>query len=322
MLSIILGILKVIGIILLIVLGLVLLILAIVLFVPIRYQGIGEITDEKKEAHIKVTWLLHAIRIKVDYGYPDNPQISVKALWIDVMKLLEKKKSKSQSADTADSEATELTETVDGTQAVDDTQTVAERIEADTETDTEEADALDEKDEAGVEANAKDTVGDVAVEDAAEAEKTKETLREKIDKIVFKITSVYDKIKSILGNIKYYWDVLNEEDTKGLIAHAFEALFKILKSIRPRKLRVTAEFGFDTPDTTGQLYGLYWSFKPALGEHVELTPNFEEKVLVGDLYFKGRITIFVILINGLKILFDKRLKPLFDKLKNGGKQNG
>ena len=62
------------------------------------------------------------------------------------------------------------------------------------------------------------------------------------------------------------------------------ALLKILKKIRPKKLIINAEVGFDSPDTTGKLYGLYWTVKPALGEDVNVTPNFEEAIIEGDFY--------------------------------------
>jgi len=155
-----------------------------------------------------------------------------------------------------------------------------------------------------------------------EKAKPKENLREKLNKIVNKITSVYNKVNDILANIQYYLELLQEEGTKALLGTTLDALIRILKKIRPRKLIINAEIGFDTPDTTGKLYGLFWAFKPALGEDVNITPNFEEKVLEGNFYFKGRITIFTILINGLRIVLNKNFKPFLKKIKNGGLNNG
>ena len=86
MLAVILGILKVIGIILLVLILLVLFILAIVLFVPIRYKGGGLIDKTRKEADIKVTWLLHAVNVSVDYKHPDKPNILIKILGINIEK--------------------------------------------------------------------------------------------------------------------------------------------------------------------------------------------------------------------------------------------
>ena len=92
MLAVFLGILKVIGIILLVLLLLVLFILAIVLFVPIRYQGKGLIDETRKEAQVKVTWLLHALSVRVEYKHPDKPSILIKLLGINIEKFKRKPK--------------------------------------------------------------------------------------------------------------------------------------------------------------------------------------------------------------------------------------
>lgn len=58
--SVILLILKIIGILLLALLGLLLFVILLVLFVPVRYRITGEVEDEIS-VHLSVTWLLHLI---------------------------------------------------------------------------------------------------------------------------------------------------------------------------------------------------------------------------------------------------------------------
>ena len=70
------------------------------------------------------------------------------------------------------------------------------------------------------------------------------------------------------------------------------------------------------------MYGYYCMAIPTIGEYIRIEPEFEEKILEADCVIKGKITIFVILINGLKIYFDKRLQKLITKLRDGGKKNG
>ena len=86
--------------------------------------------------------------------------------------------------------------------------------------------------------------------------------------------------------------------------------------------RINGRFGFESPDTTGKMYGYYCMAIPTIGEYIRIEPEFEEKILEADCVIKGKITIFVILINGLKIYFDKRLQKLITKLRDGGKKNG
>lgn len=69
MLSIVLFILKFIGITLLVILGIVLLIIASVLFVPIRYRLDGAFLDEKKRGEVQVSWAGPVIKAKAGYEY-------------------------------------------------------------------------------------------------------------------------------------------------------------------------------------------------------------------------------------------------------------
>ncbi len=306
MLAFLLGLLKVIGIILLVIFLLVLFLLGIVLFVPIRYTGSGVIDETRKEVRGKVTWLLHAVSVSISYAHPDKPSILIKILGINIEKFKKKPKKEKKHKAKKTAKADITFEKVDNAEdsVYNDTIPSGETEEAPSQEPlTQEHRTI--------------------VEDyIAEKEKPKESFKEKINNIVNKITSVYNKLKDILQNIQYYIDILQENETKALLTKALEALLKILKSIRPRKLIVNAEVGFETPDTTGKMYGVYWMLKPILGEHVEIAPNFEEKIIKGDFYVKGKITLFVIAINGLKILLNKNFKPVINKLKNGGKKNG
>ena len=67
MLHIILGILKVIGIILLAVVGLLILCLLTLLFVPVRYRISGKKENQILEGHVQVTWIFHAVGLAADY---------------------------------------------------------------------------------------------------------------------------------------------------------------------------------------------------------------------------------------------------------------
>ena len=96
MLTVVLTILKIIGIILLIILGMILL----VLFVPIRYSvdaeipqkdlsdGIDEHFSDGIMCNVRITWLLHLIRACVKY--PAAKSFSVKILFFERSKNEEK----------------------------------------------------------------------------------------------------------------------------------------------------------------------------------------------------------------------------------------
>lgn len=305
MLAFILGLLKVIGIVLLIILLLILLLLAIVLFVPIRYKGSGVIDDTEKNVQFKITWLLHALSVKVNYIHPEKPSVIIKILGIQIGKKKKKSKKKKDKTNNPDlsSELSENNSEKEQNPVDNSGGECAEQVQMpQSELTPEHQEILDEY--------------------IQEKQKPKESFREKINKIIDKIKSIYNKIKDIFSNIQYYLNVVQEKETKDLLHKVFESLLKILKSIRPRKLIINATIGFDTPDTTGKIYGAYWFMKPVLGEHVDITPDFENKTLEGDFFVKGKITVFVIAINGLKILLNKNLKPVIKKFKDGGPKNG
>ncbi len=308
MLTFSLGVLKVIGIVLLILLLLILLILGVVLFVPIRYLGNGRIWEERKEAQADVTWLLKLVRFRLDYHYPEKPVMSLKILWIDVLKILEKKKQKAKQKE--ESTSAELQEQADGAS------NVSAQVKPQNDISWEAYDVNEPH-----ESDSSKEATDMGLSwEEAEWEEEKIPLKEKIQNIIFKISSIYDKIKDVVENLQYYLAILQEENTKQLLSEAWEAIVKILKSIRPEVFEVKGEFGFATPDTTGQAYGVYCALRPMVSNSILLEPNFEEQVIRVNMKLNGRITLFVIVVNVLRILLDKRLQPLINKFKNGGSQ--
>lgn len=123
----------------------------------------------------------------------------------------------------------------------------------------------------------------------------------KIEKIKNTFRTVYDKIREIWENISYYIDLVQEEEIRLLLSDSLRSLGKILKSIRPRRIRGDIRFGTGSPDTTGYVYGGYCMLSPIWTRELGVTPDFEEKVLEGKFDISGRITLWVLLVNGLKM---------------------
>ena len=325
MLGIILGLLKVIGIILLVLLITLILLVSIVLLVPIRYSAKGHLCDEEKSATAKVTWLCKIIRVKLDYNHPSKPILELKVFWIDVMKMLNKKKESGKPKKIKVPK--ELKEIKKQKPVKEKGKNEKEKKEkyhpAMNIALLEAADAeavRDEKLKNGEVPKAEQSNADKDIDEAGADEKL--TFEEKIEKILFKITTLYDKIISVMDKAEYYIGVYEEEETQGLIRDSWKSICKILKSIRPKVFKLQAVLGFDFPDTTGKVYGYYCMAMPWLGDDITLEPVFEEKYLDVSLFLKGRIRLLTIVINGLKIVLDKRLKRLIHKFKNGGNKNG
>ncbi len=305
MLAFLLGLLKIIGIILLIILLVVLILVTIVLLVPIKYYGEGILTDEKKQVRAKITWLFKLIRVKLDYSFPEKPLISVKILCFELMKAKDKTQKKEKKSKEPKKPKKEK-------------KRKKEKYHPAVNSALLDAAEAEEKEKEVKEAGNKDMAeAQQAIKEQQEPEETEN----KIEKIIFKIQGLYDKINHIIDNINCYLDILEEKDTQELLKDAWSSILKILESIKPKKLRLNALLGFDSPDTTGRVFGYYCMLMPWLSDNICVDADFEQKIINGDFYLKGKITILTIVVNGLRIVLDKRLKPLIKKIKNGGKNN-
>lgn len=315
MLAFLLGLLKIIGIVLLVIIILFILVAAVVLLVPIKYQAEGIVDEEKKHAKARITWLCKIVRMKLDYDYPNKPLISFKILWIELLK--EKKQGKTQKEKKPKEPKAKKEKKPKKEKPKKEKYHPAVNVAL-----LEAADA---------EAAAKEA-REAAETEKVSLEKTKDNIKtetmvneeisesgNKIEKIIFKIKGIYDKINKIIAKTDYYLDVLEEDETQGLIKDAWKSILKILNSIKPKVFRLNAVVGFDMPDTTGRVYGYYCMLLPWITDDISIEPDFEQKIINGDIYIKGKITLLTIVVNALKIVFDKRLKPLIKKIKNGGK---
>ncbi|MBR4086126.1 MAG: hypothetical protein IKK33_17805 [Lachnospiraceae bacterium] len=315
MLAFLLGLLKIIGIVLLALLVGLLMLVVLVLLVPIKYHAVGVLADDEKRANADITWLCKFIKLKIDYLFPEKPVISLKIMGFELFKDNDKtkknvkvpkelkkikkknissskkikKKKKEKYHPTINSDLLELSK--------------AEKMNNEA---VDRDDIIQEPDNNRLNDDVLETANNSFSEN-------------KIEKIMFKIQELYDKIIIVIDNINYYLDIWEQEDTQSLLKEAWGALKKIVISIKPKAYKLDCLFGFETPDTTGRVYGYYCMLLPWLGDNVNVEPDFEQKRINADGYVKGKILVLTVLINALHILFDKRLMPLINKLKNGGK---
>lgn len=311
MLDIFLQILSVIGI-LLLVIGLVLLtVVLLVLFYPVTYQVSGRKTPEELTVKARVNWLFGCLRVR--YAYPEPGKVTVKFLWFTLYEMGE---------DTASDRET------DGKKAGEKRKQVSSLTD---DAVTEKSDAKNcpdaaqessaESSSAGQEPDKKETEQEKDGQERTEQEETEQGgswISKKIAKIKYTIRSIYDKIIRIWQNISYYVELWNEENTRQLLSHVMLRVRKILKSLRPRKLRADILFGTGAPDTTGYAFGVYGMLMPLLGPEVVVTPDFQRAVFQGSFQASGFMTLFELLRQVLLVVLDKRLKQFLKKLKKPG----
>lgn len=312
--DVILRIISIIGIVILILLGMVLILLLLVLFWPVTYRVKGEKSPEKLWITARADWLFGLLRVR--YTYPEPGNVVIKLLWKTLADTGQPKEASEEKQESGGHTGASMEK------AEEDDGTGEKKSEAENITPSDTAGA-----EGGPEASEPKDADFSTDEPAADAEEPAQNkpflhVFEKIQKIKYTILNIYDKIKEIWANISYYIALLREEDTVLLWEHVKLRLGKILKNIRPRHMKANVLFGTGSPDTTGYAFGIYGMLSPFLGKKVCLTPDFDQKILEGNIDVSGHITIWTLTWNALKLLLDKKLKRFIKKMKAGRKGNG
>ena len=296
-LTVLLLILKILGIVLLVLLGILLALLLIVLFVPVRYQGSGyreEGDPVPVHVQLKVTWLLHLVR--VSFIYPEEAFLKVKILFFQILPAKEKKKKASNKKE------------ADGKKPKTDKKEVGSDV-SDTTSDQKISDE-----------------GNAADEDGGDDRRTLldfvRKLFSAIRNIKYTIRKIYDKINHIIHNIRYYIKILQTESFKRAFVLCREQPLRLMKIVLPRKVSGTFTIGMEDPAATGQILSIYGILYPLIGDSITVIPDFEKPVMEGSFRFKGKITAFTLIRIAAKIYFDKDLKRVICLFKKEAVQNG
>ena len=315
MLDVVLQILSVLGILILVFLGLVIAVILLVLFFPITYQVSGESEGKNFSLNAKVDWLFGLIRARC--AYPDPGKLTVKALWFTVF---DSKKTQEDQEQHGPKRKKALKSGPQEKVRGESSQTKTGEQESPKEQEKQkESQEISQPEELEISETQSSKSFSDSVDSEGEAEQADSPkgfkICEKLKKFKYTFCTIYDKIKKIWQNITYYVEIIQDRETRLLFLHVKSRVWKILKSIRPRKLRAQILFGTGSPDTTGYAYGVYGMLLPLLGPDVIVTPDFCQAVLEGSFYAAGHITIAVLLWHTIKILLDKRLRRFWDKLK-------
>lgn len=317
MLHVILQILAIIGIILLCILGLVLLLLVLVLFVPVRYRMNGSRYGEDMTFYVKATYLLHLLT--VNFAYPEPASLIVKLFGIKIYdsKKKEAQEGKDASSDLPKQEADAKNDEPKKVHASEKTPDTVKETE-ETKSVQSENDITENTDKEREENNS----------DTKEHEE-KRTLKEKIQytfrSICDKIKNIIQKVKDIFANISYYKEVLCKIENQRMYVRVKNRVIKVLKSIRPRTIKADVRLGTGSPDTTAYIFGIYSMLRPVFGKNVKnihIDLDFEEAVYEGTVFLKGKITLFTIALQAIRILLDKQVQIFIKQLKREDLKNG
>ncbi|GEM_PF-1221239 len=328
-LPIILNILKITGIVLACILGFVILLLLMVLFIPVRYRlsfvRTGVEGDDPVNARGYVSWLLHIVHVSL--AYPAENIVIIRVFGIPVKRIsLGDKKSDDPNDE---EQGTETGAVINDVDTASDAETAEISSPAEEEflshdaqsddigEDLQDSEITDEKSD-------NDDVSDRSIFSRIKVfvHKIRCTLRDFCDKIKKIADDTYnkaeearDKLESIRRDIHYYHNILTSELFERTFEKCRKRIIKLLKSILPRKGDIRLEVGFDDPYTTGEVLAIAGILYPLIGKYVHICGNFDESVIRGGGYLKGRIYVITIAKLGLFYLTDRDLKRTIKLLK-------
>ena len=348
MLHIILLLLKIIGILLLCILGLILLILLTTLLVPIRYRL--AIEHGAKLFYLKgsVSWLLHAINVGIShiegtlhikarvFGFVvyDNlkPRKPKKSKMSKKAKISKSTKQKTSKSHTDKSKATmrnsekkdtvpELISSYPESRMVNESKAEDERVEQPTTLKFEQRELIKRNELIGQASSAVHQTVMERKEPKTENKSFIQRLFDRIrgvkDKVVstllewkVKISQIFATASSFHHKLRLILDFLKDEMNKDGMHLTFFSLKKLLKHILPTKLKSKLIFGTGDPCSTGQALGAMSIVYSFYGDKIQITPDFEQEILEGKHFARGRIRLVTILIIVVKLILDKRFKQL------------
>lgn len=306
--------LKIIGILLLCILGLLLLLLLAVLLVPIRYRVEGVCSGREKRMSVKVTWFLHLLSIAVQFN--GAWKIKGKLFGIQMYPRKQKRPGVTKKQDKEEEEPLEETQKAKTAK----TGETAEDIDKVSGPETTELKAFEEK---------------VSAEEMQKAQEPSENPKEKTleDRMIRTIsgffyrtklrishirdlfTGLCDTVRKIKDKAAAVWNFLDEECTKESISFIKKRFFLILKHIKPGKITGHLHFGTGDPAFTGQLLGglsMVYGFVP---DTLKMIPDFEHRILEGDIRLKGHVRIIHLVIAAVRLFFNKNVREAIEKAK-------
>ena len=286
MLHILWMLLKIIGIILLIILGVLVLSVCVVLFVPLRYHGKAEAkgTLDSVKAHLKFSWLLHLVSGYVTYENRET-KWQVRILW------------KKLNVEKKDSQEAVFSENVSEDES-------SKELKTDTEKDKSKINES-EPDKLNKKTNGKTST--------KKSEKQKKNIFEKI-KYTFR--DFCDKIKALIKKKEKLQEFLTNEIHQSTWRKLKQEIWKLFKFLKPKKLVLNLHFGFANPSVTGKVLAALSMLYPFYLDHINLEPEFDEKILEGDAYIKGTVRGLHLLIVICNLFFDKNIKTTYKAIKN------
>lgn len=292
MISVIVTILKIIGIVLLCILGLLVFLFLSVLFVPIRYSFQGEYKEDLY-VKAKITWFLHILSLSFIYKEKE-PVMKLRLLGIP-LSFLEKTNKKTNTPPKKNKVKQEVKQEEKVSTNI--------PVHSKEEPVTQEESFTQKEEPIFKKTNKK--------KPPAFFDKIKKTIRA----IMNFISSFINKTRNIKDNFSYYMELLSHEDTIAAYKTCKYRFGKLIHHVIPKRFEVHVTYGLDDPASTAKILAIHSMFYAYIGNYIYLHPDFEEQTLEINTKGNGRITSGIFGYHILKVFFDRNCRNFLSKLK-------
>lgn len=292
--SILFLILKIIGILILIPIVL----LLILLIFPICYQIEGDFDGKSPKAQIKVSWAVIFLRAKAFYEEELNFGIRIfgipiydsrKEHWSVFGEHKEKDKKKHKKRPDSKKKQNNKKTNKKGVEKKKSTYPSEDVFDL----------TWDEKSE--------DKISESKIEKTTDKEKEffGKRIVNFLKKCYNRCKNFITKISKITNKMEMIGDLFEDEDIIEAVKRIKRYGVNGVKLLLPQKLNAKITFGFEDPYYTGKVLGWTAALIPIYGDHIDITPDFEKRILKGELKIKGRIRRYKILYLLWKVYKDK-----------------
>ena len=292
--SILFLILKIIGILILIPIVL----LLILLIFPICYQIEGDFDGKSPKAQIKVSWAVIFLRAKA--FYEEELNFGIRIFGIPIYD--SRKEHWSVFGEHKEKDKKKHKKRPDSKKKQNNKKTNKKRVEKKKSTyPSEDVFDLtwDEKSE--------DKISEPKIDKTTDKEKEffGKRIVNFLKKCYNRCKNFITKIRKITNKMEMIGDLFEDEDIIDAVKRIKRYGVNGVKLLLPQKLNAKITFGFEDPYYTGKVLGWTAALIPIYGDHIDITPDFEKRILKGELKIKGRIRRYKILYLLWKVYKDK-----------------
>ena len=338
--SILLAILKIIGIVLLVVIGIVVFFILLILFCPICYRIKADHNEENTNVDLKIRYLFvksvatfvkgEGLKYKVKFLFftllnsEDKKDVTDDEDGIDVMDLDPNDDFSEngffdeptnvvsdEPVNAVSSEASDEVSNDADSSSVSEASEVAVLDTFTSVTESEGFSELTKKEQKKLLKAEKKRLKEEKKRLKEEKKQAKgdDTVLDKIDEKLEKIGTKMDELSQKYDKIVKKIDHVEQFLEKPFVQKTFKRAFKIIKrlfgTIKPKKSKGYLRFGLSSAASTGEMLGRLARIYPLYGRWLEIEPDFYHKVIEGNVDIKGRIYLFRIVGPALRLLISR-----------------